>query len=267
MPNIEAHEKDTHIDCEFCNLPLQNGSAPFIEMHGCSDILAIPGLPESFNAVQDIVPVAEEGGHILLMPKKVGRGHYVSLALVENQEELQVARNTVVDSLRGAGYTNPIFTFEHGPGVIDGEEVACGGCHMDHAHGHMLLLPHGTTLEQIKAHMEALLAENGWENPDEMALPSEQLFTGIYDQTGAYPYLQIGMIDDQGETRAYTYPQMNRSWNVESQLLRRVVAEAVYGQYDVSYWHWRDITSGFAGQERLERLTHDVLRLRQRMGL
>lgn len=249
--------------CEFCLIPETKGTALFRQMYGVDQILQFPGLSASYTTMQDIVPVAEQGAHVLLMPNKIGTGHYISLSLENDQDELTKARDAVVSTLQTAFPRKPIFTFEHGPGFIDEEPIACGGCHLDHAHGHLLVLPEQANMQEIQTGMESQLHRSGWNDVASRRMPSGEIFTNLYEKVGINPYLQIGMIKPDGSQESFTYRQNSSSEDVESQLLRRVIAETVYGQKNPSFWHWRDITSGFSSLQRVDQLKADVIAFRK----
>ncbi|MEP7166363.1 MAG: hypothetical protein ABI758_00110 [Candidatus Woesebacteria bacterium] len=248
--------------CSFCAIPELKTTPQYQELYGDQPhTLTIPGVSKEFTVLQDVVPVAEEGAHLLLMPNK----HRISLATVEDQAGVQEAMVTIVDALRAFYPQNPIFTFEHGPGFVEGEQIACGGCHMDHAHGHMLVLPEGSTLESIRTKMEEDLSHTGWENPAARGVESEAIFTNIADITGMSPYVQIGMIDGD-HMQSVTYAQHKTSENVESQLLRRIISQVVYDKPQRVDWHWRDITEGFTTNEKLQQLRDQAKAFRQKTG-
>ena len=213
--------------------------------------------------MQDLVPIAEKGGHVLLMPNKVGKGHDISLATVNDQKQLEFATNVAVGELKKIFPENPIFIFEHGPGFIEGEPIACGGCHLDHAHGHILLMPKGTRLESIKKGIEKNLAQIGWNNPASRAEKSDEIFANIYNVTGINPYLHVGMISPEENVTSFTYVQKLESEYVESQSLRRVIADVVYSEKSTWYWHWREISSGNTSQQRLTQLQNDIEHFRK----
>lgn len=249
--------------CGFCLVPEEGTTEYFRKLYGdLPHTLNIPGVPNSWIALQDVVPIAEMGAHILILP----RVHRISLATVDDQQEIVAARDAAVNGIRKFFPNHPIFFFEHGPGFIEGEEVACGGCHLDHGHGHIQVMPTGTTLEPIQKRMESILAASRWENPQGRAMASDKMFTDISGAVGISPYLHIGMITEAG-IQSYTYVQRSLAETVESQLLRRVVAEEVYKQSERSYWHWRDLTElpdFFPG--RISQLQKDVAQFRTLTG-
>ncbi|MGH7203682.1 MAG: hypothetical protein ACREHC_04535 [Candidatus Levyibacteriota bacterium] len=158
-----------------------------------------------------------------------------------------------------------ILVFEHGPGFIEDKPIACGGCHMDHAHGHLLLLPEGQKLEPIQNNIEQVLSRKGWDNLETQRRSSDQVFTGISETAGMSPYLQVGMINADNSRQSLTYVQKREAQQVPSQLLRKVVSEVVYQRPEPSYWHWRDIAEiGMATPERATQIKSDVRTFRAR---
>lgn len=262
FPGVEFEFKAE--ECGFCKIPETQTTEYFRDLHGdLPHTLQIPNLPSGFSALQDVVPIAEKGGHIMLMPNS----HHISLASIDSVENLKSASSAIEGALQQYFPENPIFVFEHGPGFIEGEPIACGGCHMDHAHGHYLLLPKGTALEPIRSNMETVLLENGWPEPQKESIPSNEIFTNIADVAGMSPYLHIGMIDrSSGERSSFTYIQRSTSFNVPSQLLRAVIADQVYGQQDPTYWHWRDVHMGLTFQDREDEVRRDVVEFRNITG-
>ncbi|MFH0773420.1 MAG: hypothetical protein V1922_03865 [bacterium] len=249
--------------CNFCLIPQEKTTESFKKLHGdLLHTLNIPGVPNTFTVLQDVVPIAELGAHILLMPNL----HDISLASVADKEGMLVAKDAIVEALQKHFPDNPIFTFEHGPGFIQGESIACGGCHMDHAHGHIMVLPKKTSFDMIQQRMEEILILNGWKNPRSHAVESIHIFTDSVSFAGMQPYLHIGMIFPEGKTISYTYVQKSKSFNVPSQLLRLVVADVVYDQKDPTYWHWRDVESGLTSPDRMHELKTNVTAFRKLTG-
>lgn len=248
--------------CTFCTIPETKTTEVFSDMHGdVPHTLDVPGVPDTFTVLQDVVPIAESGGHVLLMPNL----HRISLATVEDQAGIDTATEKIIVPIQEAFPANPILVFEHGPGFIEDKPIACGGCHMDHAHGHLLLLPEGQKLEPIQHNMEQVLSKNGWDNLEAQRRSSDQVFTGISETAGMSPYLQVGMINADNSRQSLTYVQKREAQQVPSQLLRKVVSEVVYQRPEPSYWHWRDIAEiGMATPERATQIKSDVRTFRAR---
>src|SRR3989339_1944845 len=203
--------------CDFCLIPKIKTTEYFRSMYGdLPHTLDIPGVPTTFTVLQDLVPIAEQGGHLLLIPNI----HSISLAAIRDKKGLSIARDVVLHSLRKYFPNNPIFIFEHGPGFLDGESIACGGCHLDHAHGHLLVLPKWSQLTPIKNRMEEVLSTYGWGIKNLNAIYSDEIFTNIAKNTGINPYLHIGMVMPDSTRISLTYVQTIKSLNIPSQLLR-----------------------------------------------
>ncbi|KKP29417.1 MAG: hypothetical protein UR15_C0016G0002 [Parcubacteria group bacterium GW2011_GWA2_31_28] len=249
--------------CGFCLIPEIKTTEYFQNMYGdLPHTLNVPGVPANFTVLQDLVPIAEQGGHLLVMPN----AHYISLATVEDQEGIAVARDAIIGGLRKHFPNNSIFTFEHGQGFLDGEPVACGGCHLDHAHGHLIILPEGSQLAPIQNKVEEVLLTNGWMDPNFHAVRSGKIFIDITQRSGTNPYLHIGMVMPDGASSSLTYVQKTKSLNVPSQLLRASISEVIYKQTDPTYWHWRDVQMGLASSQRMEQMKRDVVAFRQITG-
>lgn len=213
-----------------------------------------------WTILQDVVPLAESGAHLMIMPNS----HRISLATVDDQSELAAATNATISGLR-KHFSEPIFFFEHGPGFIEGEQIACGGCHMDHAHGHVLLLPAGTQLKPIQERAEQILYQSGWDDIPNKRVESTTVFTGNDKVAGLEPYIHMGLMTDD-EAHAITYIQKFKNHAVESQLLRHVVSEVIYKHPESSYWHWRDVAEGLADHARLNQIQKEVIIFRSRTG-
>lgn len=249
--------------CEFCLIPLNKTTEYFKCVHGTlPHTLNIPNVPRNFTVLQDLIPIAEYGGHLLLIPNT----HFISLASVEDQEGLSITRDSIIYGLRKHFPQNPIFMFEHGPGFIDDEPIACGGCHLDHAHGHIMVLPKESRLLNIQNKMEDILSECGWMNPRDSAIQSTDIFTGTHEITGNYPYIQIGIYTVDLNCTSLVYVQKSRKNIVPSQLLRTVIADVIYGLKDSFYWHWRDILMGFSTPQRLSQVRQDAILFRKITG-
>lgn len=230
-------------------------------MHGdLPHVLRVPDVPDAWTVLQDVVPLAEQGGHLMIMPNR----HWISLATVDDQEGLAATTDRVISGLR-TFFSHPIFFFEHGPGFIECEQIACGGCHMDHGHGHLLLLPEEMTLDPIQTRVEQILALCSWTDIPNKRVESSTIFAQNHQTAGINPYVHMGMITDNG-TRSLTYIQRSTEEGVESQLLRRVIADVVYRHPEREYWHWRDIISNSSGTERIKKIQLDVTMFRDQTG-
>jgi len=246
--------------CDFCQIPKTRTTKYFKDFYGdLPHTLNIPGVPSTFTVLQDLVPIAESGGHLLLMPNK----HCISLATVEDQIGIGIARDSIVTQLKIYFPNNPIFMFEHGPGFIEGQPIACGGCHLDHAHGHIMILPKGYSLAPIQNKMEEMLIKNGWGNLEKNKVSTNELFTNIAIHTKLNPYLQMGMVNVDNSINSFIYIQNTTSFNVASQLLRTVVSEIIYGKSKPSDWHWRDIHMGLSTEEKKQHLKSEVIKFRE----
>ncbi len=251
------------IRCEFCSIPDLKTTEYFKSIHGdLPHTLNISGLPSGFTVLQDLVPLAEQGCHLLLIPNE----HFISLATIEDQKALARARDTILFELRIYFPNHPLFFFEHGAGFIGTEPISCGGCHVDHAHGHILLLPPRTQFASIQGKLEIALAASGWINPASKAVVLDHVFTNIGQVAGANPYIHIAMMLPDNTRFSYAFIQKTKDFLVPSQLLRMVISDAVYSRSDPAYWHWRDIHMGLSTPERIEKVKKDVLLFRKITG-
>jgi len=250
-------------NCDFCFIDENRGTDLFKKTYAVDQQINIEGLDDEFVVMQDLVPLGIDGAHLLLLPKRSGRGHSISLASIDDQTRLKAASDTVINFLQKNFGRNNIFTFEHGPGFIEGEPIACGGCHMDHAHGHFVVLPHGASFDPIKNKLEESLSLSGWDHLLDQTYESEVLFSDVDKIAKLSPYLQIGIITNEDNRKSFTYVQRKTSDKVASQLMRKILALCVYGEKDSTYWHWRDITDGLTSNTRLEELQNIVMKFRE----
>ena len=254
-PNIEQLQ----INCNFCVLPSTRRAPAYGELYGVDDVLSMR-MPSRFFVAQNIAPLGKEGLQFLLVPKtKPNEGHPISLAKVGEQDQLEQATGMLVDRLQGMYPNRPIFAFEHGTGDIEGEQVECGGCHVYHAHGNVLVLPSGQDYwSPMQVATERALESSGWTTPrpSERRNSTQRLFSGLGDVVGERPYLHMGMVYPNGDTTAVTYVQEKGSEVVASQLLRKIVAEVVHNTTDPTEWNWQDAVL-FGDKDALRRGTLD----------
>lgn len=249
--------------CDFCLTPILKTTKYFRNLHGnIPHVLNIPNVPANFTVLQDVVPLAENGGHLLLMPNH----HFISLATVNDKKGLINTTDIIIKNLHKYFPNNPIFIFEHGAGFIEKKPIACGGCHINHAHGHIVVLPKGSKLEIIKNKMEEELIRSGWRNPRTQAIQSSRIFYHLDKFTGLNPYLHIGIVTKDGQITSFTYPQKVKSFNIPSQLIRAVISSIIYGQADSTHWHWRDILIGLTSLKRIKQIKTDVVKFRKITG-
>lgn len=135
---------------------------------------------------------------------------------------------------------------------------------MDHGHGHFLLLPEGTTIDPIQKRVEQILSFCGWTDIPNRRVETATVFTENNRIAGIHPYVHMGMITD-GDPRSLTYIQISTDHGVESQLLRRVIADEVYPERE--YWHWRDIVLNSSNVERIGQIQQGVIKFRNQNRL
>jgi diadenosine tetraphosphate (Ap4A) HIT family hydrolase len=216
--------------CRFCGL--KNGANDlFMELHGEAPHLAIPGIPGSMMVMLCAFPLGHRGGHLLITPKE----HHPSLAQCPGQEALRQTAQTVAETLREMFPNHWLFAFEHGAGSIQDRPVKCGGCHVDHAHGHVLVLDRSIRFDEIRELTEATLDGLGWDVPSQ-AHATARPWNELAAVCGEYPYLQIGSL--WPVRRSVIYQQISENQSIPSQLLRRLVATAA-GRPNPSYWNWK----------------------------
>lgn len=247
-------------DCEFCQASKENGLRLFKSIYGVEQVLRIPVLPQKFLLLQDLVPIGIEGAHLLLIPADE---HLISFAQIADQGALAQSIKVVSSFLEKHFGDLPVCVFEHGPGEIDGQHIACGGCHFDHAHLHFVVLPAESKLEPIIGSMEKMLSAAGWADLAGSRIEVSNLIPPT-DKLGRLPYLFAGLLIDE-RFSGFCYSQKKITENVESQLFRRILATSIFNHPEASWWHWRDISSG-AAPERIEELKTMVANFRTKTG-
>ena len=134
---------------------------------------------------------------------------------------------------------------------------------MDHAHGHFVVVPESTALQEVRLEMERALVESGWTNPLSQMIYRSGDISDIGEISQNNPYLLLSF-SPVGSTHfdSYLYKQMEEQQYVESQLLRRIISHVCFGQSSPTEWHWRDIVSGFTTEEKIQNLKKSVLEFR-----
>ena len=246
--------------CDFCIVQLTKTTDCYKKLYGdLPHTLSVPGISKNFTILQDFAPLGIYGGHILLLPN----AHFISFATICDQIEAQQEVSNIINSLKKFFPRNPIFIFEHGPGFLNGEMIACGGCHVDHAHLHFLILPEHVRLEPIKQRFEEILTTTGWSDALTRGQRSDHLLRNIDKITGVEPYLFIGMVHPNDTSVSYIYIPKNQKEQIESQVVRKIIADIVYHHPESPYWHWRDICAGLSSEERLEELKRNQIAFRK----
>lgn len=246
--------------CSFCLTGESRGISIelFKELYSENQIIDIQGLLSSYIVLQDLIPLGIHGAHLLLLAKANGKSHDISLASVENQKEMLLATQLLIRVMKLCFPKHPLLVFEHGPGFVNGEPIACGGCHVDHAHGHLLALPRGVDLTAIVDDVEKTLSASGWSDLSNQKFYSSEILGELPAIAGINPYMHFGLVNSDDETSALTYVQTSRDQHVESQLIRRVIAKVVYGQTRATYWNWRDVSDGLTSKQRMQELRQSV---------
>jgi hypothetical protein len=254
QPVSQATEEACRLDsCRFCGL--RNGEDDlFVELHGERPTLPIPGVADSFLSMLCAFPLGHMGGHLLLAPK----AHYTSLARLSPEDELRSTVDAVEKTLLGMFPNHWLFTFEHGPGALENRPIKCGGCHVDHAHGHVLVLDRSVAFEEIRALTEETLENLDWDLAVQ-SRESDRPFADLGSFCGDHPYLHIGALGADGV--AFTYKQVSEGQSIPSQLLRKLVATA-QGKPNPSHWNWK-IALQHNLRDRLDRYGRDALGFKQ----
>ena len=134
-----------------------------------------------------------------------------------------------------------------------------GGCHVDHAHLHVLLLPPGISFVDLKNVTTDYLAKIGWfeQNKDEQGIENIHNLQDVVEET---PYLLLGRIDNQ-DLKMVVYRQDSLSVELESQLMRKIIA-TLSGHPESSWWHWRDVIDMNIIPERADELSNQIVQLK-----
>ena len=245
-PITHSHQSGTCRiqSCVLCDVQ-RGGHDNFTSMSGESPELSLSNLSPELTVMMDSFPIGELGGHLLIVPRK----HFASLAQYPDKKDLASVVDQTTRTLQEVFPDYWQFTFEHGPGEIDLQQVKCGGCHVDHAHGHIVLVDRSVSFEDIRDLVELTLEDLGWDL-DEATLESAQPFVDMADFAGRLPYLQIGRIDD-GQREAVTFRQTQADKAIPSQLLRKLVSKAS-GRPSTLAWNWK-IALKQNIQQRLDR--------------
>lgn len=217
--------------CSFCALSRGRNDL-FVEQYGSSPELTIPNICGDLMVMMDSFPIGHQGGHVLIVPRR----HMTSLAQFTDASAIFDAMATTKQVLCSIFPDHWLFAFEHGPGELNGQPVKCGGCHVDHAHGHVLVLPREVDFESIRNLTERTLTELRWDL-DAQTFESDSPFLGITNFVGAQPYLQIGVLHGE-QDRVFTYRQESATQSIPSQLLRKIVS-TVAGKESPIHWNWK----------------------------
>lgn len=226
----------------------------FRSFFGYDTHIAMTGIPPKTVVFHDIYPLGFEAGHVLLW----GKEGNASIAVVskEQQQQLETAKDIILKRLHALYPKHTVLFFEHGPGVINGCQVDCGGCHIDQIHIHFVVLLQKIKIRSILPILESLLTQNGWLHPEhirENVIAWKDI--GMY--TKHFPYLHVGWDSLEDKSHMFVYPQTDESYVIESQLMRKVVG-ILHGHPEPGYWHWRDMVQGFASQARMAQLQKEV---------
>lgn len=57
--------------CEFCLIPETRGTELFRKFYGMDQVIGSVSVDPSMILMQDVVPLGEDGAHLLLFPKRI----------------------------------------------------------------------------------------------------------------------------------------------------------------------------------------------------
>ena len=184
----------------------------------------------------------------------------VSMARLNKSKLSEVVRSIDILSRKiELQYEGEVVIFEHGAGDVDECAVGCGGCHVDHAHFHLLLLPPGITLTDLKTVTTSYLERIKWfsQNSSEENIRNS---SKLCEFVGKMPYLLIGRGGNQ-DMELVVYRQDSLSVELESQLMRKIIA-TLSGHSENSWWHWRDIVDMNIVPKRASELSGQITQLK-----
>ncbi len=250
----------TAIACEFCQMPDSLGTKAFQALYQENQILNIPNFPKDFFVAQDVASIGVQGGHLLLIPRR----HALSFAAIPSHLPSNEAVEDLAALLQNLYPSHSIFFFEHGAGFLNGQSIACGGCHIDHAHAHFVILPTEAEFTDIQSATIGELQRAGWDNITQLPVPTIP-FVNLSSLVRTLPYLYAGMIRGDHRT-ASIIPQQKKEKPIESQLYRKIISTVIYSRPDATFWNWRDIVLGYTTDERLASLKNGVIELRRRLA-
>lgn len=228
--------------CEFCLAASTGTTTTFENIYGSlpSQVignLELPNFPSDFFVMRDVAPVVLTGLHLMVLPKT----HSISLAACADQHALLEARDRAIGLLWP--FASKIIIFEHGAGCINKSPIACGGCHIDHAHAHFIGVTADFNFDVLREKLENNLVESGWVNVANFRHITQGPLHNIAAFTDMLPYIHLGYASrHNGYQTGITYKQTRPEHHVESQLLRRLISEMIYGENNPFFWNWRDIT-------------------------
>lgn len=228
----------------------------FREMYGCEDAIEVEGVDENLLIVHDFYPVGWMGVHLIIF----SQDDVVSMARLNKSKLSEVVRSIDILSRKiELQYEGEVVIFEHGAGDVDECAVGCGGCHVDHAHFHLLLLPPGITLTDLKTVTTSYLERIKWfsQNSSEENIRNS---SKLCEFVGKMPYLLIGRGGNQ-DMELVVYRQDSLSVELESQLMRKIIA-TLSGHSENSWWHWRDIVDMNIVPKRASELSGQITQLK-----
>ena len=256
-PNVAAGSEACAIaaPCPFCQTGPTDRNESFEAFHGFAPFVSVPGVPDSLRVLQDCFPLGYAGAHLLVAPT----AHDRSLAQFGAAAALRAATLGVVDAFKTLFPDCWVLAFEHGTGSIDDRVVKCGGCHVDHAHGHLLALGGDCDFETLAGMTEESLAALGWDLEAQGAR-GDTLLGGVRGFTGDHPYLHVAAATPAGRV-SHTFRQADGAGNIPSQLLRRLISTASR-RPQAAHWNWK-VALEHGIESRLSAYRRDALAFRR----
>lgn len=244
--------------CEFCELTQTGTTTRYRKRYGFDQQLKTFKTHPSFIIAHDNVSLGFEGAHLLLLPRE----HHLSLLAVPKRYEVDSRLNDIFVILHRLYPQHTLFIFEHGSGLLNGIVVDCGGCHQDHAHLHILVLPTHVNVNKILRRIRRELR-----NLKAKQTTSEgQPFRSFSDlPNDPRPYLLLGSQVEYRVRSLEVWFQSNTSSIIPSQLVRKIISE-VCKNPETQYWNWRDVELGFASDAFIKRLQQNAELFRSRIN-
>lgn len=239
--------------CVYCS---QAASERFQQFWGLDDRLTGLDIPDEFTLRQDLLPIGAESVHLLLLPKQ----HALSFASYASAATSR-AVESVSQQLLEAYPDHQLVVFEHGPGFLDGQPIACGGCHVDHAHLHFVLAEGRYDFRLLVNQLQKELAESQWQDVEASHFQVDGLHVPDKNIVGIRPYLYVASITPNSQhTRMYI--QQSAEEELASQLFRRLISDWRQ-KSSALFWHWRDFVAGLTDPDHVKNLQTEIQRFRQ----
>lgn len=234
--------------CDFEQLVREGATREFYGLYQREQLIHLPGTDlKSVRVFLDTFPITE--GHVLAIPNftyKAFRDYPDQTCLIE--DILSIIK------VQSALYPwSDIVVFEHGDGVINGQEIAACGevCSVHHAHIHIMpcvspIKPEMAVIRDFDYYIKEaaeLLKLNGWQSPLKAIqfTQADSLFSSR-STNGNFPYLWFGLWKKGEIYQEGTFWQQSTSEKIPSQLFRQILAFSLYDRpINPNQWNYKEI--------------------------